>query len=58
MIGGVSYQISSEAELVACFGHDGLMDFPLAIDFAGRSSTSQSAIALACASRSYFRDLL
>jgi hypothetical protein len=57
-IGGVSYQIPSDAELVVYVGHDGLMDFPLAIDFAGRSSASHSAIILACASRSYFRDLL
>ena len=34
------------------------MDFPLAIDFAGWSSARQAAIILACASRSYFRDLL
>jgi hypothetical protein len=58
VIGGVSYQISSDAELVVYVGHDGLMDFPLAIDFAGRSSTNHSAIILACASRSYFRDPL
>jgi hypothetical protein len=54
VIGGVSYQISSDAELVVYVGHDGLMDFPLTIDFAGRSSASHSAIILACASRSYF----
>jgi hypothetical protein len=58
VIGGVTYQVSSEAELVVYVGHDGLMDFPLAIDFAGRSRESRSAIILACASRSYFRDLL
>ena len=58
VIGGVSYQVPSNAELVVYVGHDGLMDFPLAIDFAGRSSTPHSAIILACASRSYFRDLL
>jgi hypothetical protein len=56
--GGVSYQIPLDAELVAYMGHDGLMDFPLVIDFAGRSSPSHSTIILACASRSYFRDLL
>lgn len=53
----MSYQISSDAELVVYVGHDGLMDFPLAIDFARRSSASHSAIILACASRSYFLDL-
>lgn len=58
VIGGVSYQVPSDAALVVYVGHDGLMDFPLAMDFAGRSSASRSAIILACASRSYFRDLL
>jgi len=58
VIGGVSYQVPSDAELVVYVGHDGLMDFPLAIDFAGRSNTTHAAIILACASRSYFRDLL
>jgi hypothetical protein len=58
VIGGVSSQISSEAELVVYVGHDGLMDFPLTIDFAGRSNASHFAIILACASRSFFRDLL
>jgi hypothetical protein len=58
VIRGVSYQISTDAELVVYVGHDGLMDFPLTIDFAGRSNASRSAIILACASRSYFRDLL
>ena len=56
--GGVPYQVSSDAELVVYVGHDGLMDFPLAIDFAERTGPSRSAIILACASRSFFRDLL
>ena len=58
VIGGVSYQVPSDAELIVYVGHDGLMDFPLAIDFADQSDTTHAAIILACASRSYFRDLL
>jgi hypothetical protein len=58
VIGGVGYQVPSDAELVVYVGHDGLMDFPLEMDFAGRSGTTHAAIILACASRSYFRDLL
>jgi hypothetical protein len=58
VIGGVGFQVPPLADLVVYLGHDGLMDFPLAIDFAGSSGTGRFAIVLACASRSYFRDLL
>src|SRR5208282_4457202 len=51
-------QVPSDAELVVYVGHDGLMDFPLTIDFAGRPNAPHSAIILACASKSFFRDLL
>lgn len=50
--------VASPADLVVYLGHDGLMDFPLKVDFAGRSATARPAIVLACASRSFFRDLL
>jgi hypothetical protein len=58
VIGGVGFQVPPLADLVVYVGHDGLMDFPLAIDFVGSSGKGRSAIVLACASRSYFRDLL
>src|SRR5579863_6611553 len=48
----------ADADLVVYVGHDGLMDFPLAVDFTGRSGPSRYAIMLACASKSFFRDLL
>jgi hypothetical protein len=34
------------------------MDFPLSIEFPNPSSTKRSAIVLACASKSFFKDLL
>jgi hypothetical protein len=58
IIGGVAFQVPTTADLVVYVGHDGLMDFPLTVDFEGRSESKHSAIILACASRSYFRDLL
>jgi hypothetical protein len=58
VIAGAVFQVPPVADLVAYVGHDGLMDFPLAIDFAGSSGSGRSAIVLACASRSFFRDLL
>jgi hypothetical protein len=57
-VAGVAIQVPPIADLVVYVGHDGLMDFPLTVDFAGRSEKHRSAIILACASRSYFRDLL
>src|SRR5262249_39184994 len=39
-------------------GHDGLMGFPVTGEFSGKAETNRSAIVLACASRSFFKDLL
>jgi hypothetical protein len=58
VVAGVVFQVPTEADLVVYVGHDGLMDFPLALDFAGNSGSGRSAIILACASKSFFRDLL
>jgi hypothetical protein len=58
VVAGVAIQVPPVADLAVYVGHDGLMDFPLAVDFGGRSDSKQSAIILACASRSYFKDLL
>lgn len=58
---GLSHQkilLPEDADVVVYVGHDGLMDFPLTVDFSGKSNTSRSAIVLACASRSFFKDLL
>ncbi len=57
-IAGVVFQVPPVADLVVYVGHDGLMDFPLALDFAGSSGPGRPAIVLACASRSFFHDLL
>ena len=57
-IAGVVLQVPPVADLVVYVGHDGLMDFPLTVDFAGHSDASRPAIILACASKSFFRDLL
>ncbi|HEY2546169.1 MAG TPA: hypothetical protein VGI46_08900 [Candidatus Acidoferrum sp.] len=58
IMGDRVFHTPTDADLAVYVGHDGLMDFPLTVDFAGRSGTSRSAIILACASKSYFRDLL
>ena len=58
VVAGVVFQVPAVADLVVYVGHDGLMDFPLTVDFAGHSESRRPAIILACASRSYFRDLL
>jgi hypothetical protein len=58
LIAGVAFQVPATADLFVYMGHDGLMDFPLKVDFGGRTESNRSAIILACASRSYFRDLL
>lgn len=57
-ISGGSHRISGKSDLVAYVGHDGLMDFQLTMGFAGAAGASRSAIVLACASRSFFKDLL
>ncbi len=58
IIGDRLFHAPTNADLVVYVGHDGLMDFPLAVDFTGHSGPSRSAIMLACASKSFFRDLL
>ena len=55
---GGSQRIPAKSDLVAYVGHDGLMDFQLTMDFAGATAASRSAIVLACASRSFFKDLM
>jgi hypothetical protein len=58
VIGGVAFQVPPVADLVVYVGHDGLMDFPVTVDFAGHSDASHPAIVLACASKSFFADNL
>ena len=58
VIAGAVFQVPPVADLVVYVGHDGLMDFPLTVDFAGHSDANRPAIILACASKSFFRDLL
>ena len=58
VLAGAVVQVPSIANLVVYVGHDGLMDFPLTVDFAGHSDATRPAIILACASKSFFRDLL
>lgn len=50
--------VPASADLVVYVGHDGLMDFSLPLEFPNPSGRSRSAIMLACASRSFFKDLL
>ncbi len=58
VIAGMAFQVPPVADLVVYVGHDGLMDFPLTVDLAGHSDGNRPAIILACASKSFFRDLL
>jgi len=58
VVAGVVFQVPSVADLVVYVGHDGLMDFPLSVDFGGQSGAGRPAIVLACASKSFFRDNL
>jgi len=50
--------VPASAELVVYVGHDGLMDFPLSLEFPNPTGANRSAIMLACASKSFFKDLL
>jgi len=50
--------LPASADLVVYVGHDGLMDFPLPLDFPNQTGANRSAIILACASKSFFKDLL
>lgn len=58
VVRGSAIQVPPVADLVAYVGHDGLMDFPLTVDFAEHADLSRPAIVLACASRSFFKNLL
>ncbi len=57
VIAGVAFQVPATADLVVYIGHEGLMDFPLTVDFKARSGSKRTAVVLACASRSSFRTL-
>jgi len=50
--------VPASADMVVYIGHDGLMDFPLVLDFPTPKDGNRSAIVLACASKSFFRELL
>ena len=51
-------EVPASPDLVVYVGHDGLMDFSLPLEFPKRMGGSRSAIMLACASKSFFKDLL
>ncbi len=51
-------RLLAPADLVVYVGHDGLMDFPLALELTNKTGTNRSAIILACASKSLFEGLL
>ena len=55
---GKSESLPASADLVAYVGHDGLMDFSLPLEFPNQTDSNRSAIILACASKSFFKDLL
>ena len=56
--GSQPVNVPSSADLVVYVGHDGLMDFPLPLEFPNAAGANRSAIVLACASKSFFRELL
>lgn len=56
--GGNRESVPASADLVVYVGHDGLMDFSLPLEFANPKGTNRSAIMLACASKSFFKNLL
>jgi len=58
VIAGIIFQAPPVADLVVYVGHDGLMDFPLDVDFTGHGAAGRPAIVLACASKSFFRENL
>lgn len=58
IIVGSVFAVPDEPDLVAYVGHDGFMDFPMSIDFSGHNGANRPAIVLACASRTFFKDLL
>jgi len=56
--GGTSESLRASADLVVYVGHDGLMDVSLPMEFPNPTGTNRPAIMLACASKSFFKDLL
>jgi hypothetical protein len=56
--GSKAESLTALADLVVYVGHDGLMDFPLSLEFPNQTVANRSAIVLACASKSYFKNLL
>ena len=50
--------VPASADLVVYVGHDGLMDFSLPLEFPNQTGANRPAIMLACASKSFFKDLL
>lgn len=57
-VGGVIWCPPDDSDLVVYVGHDGLMDFPLPLEFPNHTGVNRWAIMLACASKSFFKDLL
>jgi hypothetical protein len=55
---GYSLHLSGSASLVTYAGHDGLMDFQLTSPPRKRDDEGRPVIILACASKSYFADVL
>lgn len=56
---GIKHEsVPASADLVVYVGHDALMDFSLPLEFPNPDGTSRSAIILACASKSFFKNLL
>lgn len=51
-------RVPASADLIVYVGHDGLMDFSLPLEFPDQTGSNRSAIILACASKSFFKDLL
>jgi hypothetical protein len=56
--GGKLESVSAPPDLVVYVGHDGLMDFSLPMEFPRQQGANRTAIILACASKSFFKDLL
>jgi len=55
---GTPESLPASADLVVYVGHDGLMDFSLPLEFPNSTAANRSAIILACASKSLFKDIL
>ena len=57
-VGGLVWCPPDDADLVVYVGHDGLMDSPLQMEFPNQVGANRSAVILACASKSFFKELL